>query len=50
MVDLQVIINTGTNTVLTEEIVEAFQASLRGPLLQPGDAGAMMTPASCGMG
>ena len=39
MVDLQVIINTGTNTVLTEEIVEAFQASLRGPLLQPGDAG-----------
>ena len=39
MVDLQVITNTGANTVLTEELVEEFQASLRGPLLQPGDAG-----------
>ena len=39
MVDLQVITNTGANTVLTEALVEEFQTSLRGPLLQPGDAG-----------
>ena len=39
MVDLQVISNTGANTVLTEALVEEFQTSLRGPLLQPGDAG-----------
>lgn len=39
MVDLQVITNTGANTVLTEALVEEFKASLRGPLLQPGDAG-----------
>ena len=39
MVDLQVITNTGANTVLTEALVEEFQVSLRGPLLQPGDAG-----------
>ena len=39
MVDLQVITNTGANTVLTEAMVEEFKASLRGPLLQPDDAG-----------
>jgi FAD/FMN-containing dehydrogenase len=39
VVDLQVITNTGANTVLTEALVEEFQTSLRGPLLQPGDAG-----------
>ena len=39
MVELQVITNTGANTVLTEALVEEFQTSLRGPLLQPGDAG-----------
>ena len=39
MVDLQIITNTGANTVLTEALVEEFQTSLRGPLLQPGDAG-----------
>ena len=39
MVDLQVITNTGANTVLTAALVEEFQTSLRGPLLQPGDAG-----------
>ena len=39
MVDLQVNTNTGANTVLTEALVEEFQTSLRGPLLQPGDAG-----------
>ncbi len=39
MVDLQVITNTGASTVLTEALVEEFQTSLRGPLLQPGDAG-----------
>ena len=39
MVDLQVITNTGANTVLTEALVEEFLTSLRGPLLQPGDAG-----------
>ena len=39
MVDLQVITNTGAITVLTEALVEEFQTSLRGPLLQPGDAG-----------
>ena len=39
MVDLQVITNTGANTVLTEALVEEFQTSLRGPLLEPGDAG-----------
>ena len=39
MVDLQVITNTGANTVLTEALVEEFQTSLRDPLLQPGDAG-----------
>lgn len=39
MVDLQVITNTEANTVLTEALVEEFQTSLRGPLLQPGDAG-----------
>ena len=39
MVDLQVITNTGANSVLTEEMVEEFRASLRGPLLQPNDAG-----------
>ena len=39
MVDLQVITNTGTNTLLAEATVEEFQTSLRGPLLQPGDAG-----------
>ena len=39
MVDLQVITNTGANTVLTEALVEEFQTSLRGPLLQPGDVG-----------
>ena len=39
MVDLQVVTNTGANSVLTEAIVEEFQASLRGPLLQPDDAG-----------
>jgi len=39
VVDLQVITNTGANTVLTEALVEEFLTSLRGPLLQPGDAG-----------
>jgi FAD/FMN-containing dehydrogenase len=39
MVDLQVITNTGADSVLPEAVVEEFQASLRGPLLQPGDAG-----------
>ena len=39
MVDLQVITNTGASTILTEALVEEFQTSLRGPLLQPGDAG-----------
>ena len=39
MVVLHVITNTGANTVLTEALVEEFQTSLRGPLLQPGDAG-----------
>jgi len=39
VVDLQVITNTGASTVLTEALVEEFQTSLRGPLLQPGDAG-----------
>ncbi len=39
MVDLQVITNTGANTLLAEATVEAFRASLRGPLLQPDDAG-----------
>ena len=39
MVDLQVITNTGATTELTEALVEEFQTSLRGPLLQPGDAG-----------
>jgi FAD/FMN-containing dehydrogenase len=39
VVDLQVITNTGANTVLTEALVEEFQTSLRGPLLQPSDAG-----------
>ena len=39
MVDLQVITNTGANTLLAEATVEEFQTSLRGPLLQSGDAG-----------
>ncbi len=39
MVDLQVITNTGANTVLAEATVEEFKASLRGDLLQPDDAG-----------
>ena len=39
MVDLQVITNTGANTVLAEATVEEFKASLRGALLQPDDAG-----------
>ena len=39
MVDLQVVTNTGDDSVPTEEIVEALQASIRGLLMQPGDAG-----------
>ncbi len=39
MVDLQVITNTGANTVLAEATVEEFKGSLRGALLQPDDAG-----------
>jgi FAD/FMN-containing dehydrogenase len=39
MVDLQVITNTVADSVLPEAVFEEFQASLRGPLLQPGDAG-----------
>ena len=46
MVDLQVITNTGASTVLTEALVEEFQTSLRGPLLQPGDAGYDDAPVS----
>ena len=38
MVDVKVVTNTGANTSLAEETVEAFRASLRGPLLQPDDA------------
>ena len=39
MGDLQVITNTGANTLLAEATVAKFRASLRGPLLQPDDAG-----------
>ena len=39
MVDLQVATNTGADTVLSEESVEEFKGSLRGPLLQPGEQG-----------
>jgi hypothetical protein len=39
MAELRVITTTGQETVLEEATVEKFQASLRGPLLRPGDAG-----------
>ena len=39
MADLRVTMNTGAETVLGEGVVEAFRASLRGPLLRAGDAG-----------
>jgi FAD/FMN-containing dehydrogenase len=39
MADLRVITLTGEQTVLKEATVEAFKASLRGPLLRPGDVG-----------
>jgi FAD/FMN-containing dehydrogenase len=39
MADLRVITLTGEETVLKEPAVEAFKASLRGPLLRPGDVG-----------
>ena len=39
MADLRVTINTGAEAVLGEGVVEAFRASLRGPLLQAGEDG-----------
>lgn len=39
MADLRVITLTGEETVLKDTAVEAFKASLRGPLLRPGDVG-----------
>ena len=38
MGDVKAITNTGGITILSKETVEAFRASLRGPLLQPDDA------------
>ena len=39
MGELRVTLNTGAEAVLEEGVVEAFRASLRGPLLRAGDAG-----------
>jgi FAD/FMN-containing dehydrogenase len=39
MADLRVITLTGEETVLKDAAVEAFKASLRGPLLRPSDVG-----------
>jgi FAD/FMN-containing dehydrogenase len=39
MGELRVTLNTGAEAVLDEVVVEAFRASLRGPLLRAGDAG-----------
>jgi FAD/FMN-containing dehydrogenase len=39
MADLRAISLTGEETVLKDAAVEAFKASLRGPLLRPGDVG-----------
>src|SRR5262245_41458274 len=39
MGELQITLNTGAEAVLDEGEVEAFRASLRGPLLGAGDAG-----------
>jgi FAD/FMN-containing dehydrogenase len=39
MTELRVTTTAGVDTVLKESVVEAFQASLRGALLRPGEAG-----------
>ena len=39
MSDARPLTTAGTETLLDQEAVEAFGASLRGPLLRPGDAG-----------
>ena len=39
MGELRVTLNTGAEAALDEGVVEAFRASLRGPLLRAGDAG-----------
>jgi hypothetical protein len=38
MVDLQVATMTGANATLEELTIEEFRSSLRGRLIQPGDA------------
>ena len=38
MVDLQMATLTGEGTVVSEEKIEEFRISLRGDLIQPGDA------------
>ena len=39
MAELQVTMNTGAHVVLGEDVIDAWRASLRGPLLRPGDDG-----------
>jgi FAD/FMN-containing dehydrogenase len=39
MGDRQVTVNTGAETMLSEDVVEAFRASLRGQLLRTGEDG-----------
>src|SRR6516225_704037 len=39
MTDLRVATTTGADAILDRAAVEGFRASLRGPVLRPGDAG-----------
>lgn len=39
MGDLQATTTTGTDTILKDEAVDVFKASLRGEILRPGDVG-----------